>query len=436
MKEPSSVFSDVKRTISGNILGLGIVSFLTDVSSEMIYPLLPAFFAGIVTGTSAAIYVGIMDGVAETVSAFLKYYAGALSDASGRRKPLALAGYVLSGAARPVVAAATAGWHVVALRFLDRVGKGIRTSPRDALIGESVDADVRGIAFSFHRLMDHAGAVLGPVIAGLLLYAMLGGAVLWQVGDGEIAASEVRALRIVFALALVPAIAAAVVLWRSVHEVRSGTPAEASSGTPSEGDSVPGTFYVFLAAVGLFSLGNSTDLFIVLYVQTTFGLGLGHVVALWISLHLAKIALSLPGGRFADRVGRFPAILVGWAIYLVVYMTLPFAGSLWVAWVLIIVYGMYYGATEGAERALIADWAPAASRGRAYGLYHGVLGATVLPANLLFGALWVTFGARVAFLFGASLAAVATLVLLGAAVRGSRRPAVPAQACRLVCVIT
>lgn len=416
--------SYLRRALRGNVLWLGVVSLFTDVSSEMIYPLLPAFFAGLVSVPSAALWIGVMDGIAETVSAFLKLYAGRLSDRLGKRKALTVGGYAISTFARPIVAIATAPWHVVGLRFLDRVGKGIRTAPRDALIGDSVDSDVRGVAFSFHRLMDHTGAVIGPVVAGIMLFAFLGSAMLWQRGNADVTQPEMHALRIVFLLSAIPGIIALIALTLGVRDTKSN-PQQQRAQTDSARQTqnrLPGRLVTFIVAAGLFSLGNSTDLFLVLYVQTTYGLGLGHVVALWISLHIAKIALSIPGGRFSDRVGRFSAIFSGWAIYVVVYASLPFASNVIVAWALIVVYGVYYGLTEGAERALVTDWTSSEDRGRAFGLYHGVIGFTVLPANLAFGFLWTAFGAQWAFFFGAGLATAAAIVLgtLALSTRGRR----------------
>jgi MFS family permease len=210
--------ADIRRAIKGNILFLGLVSFFTDLSSEMIYPLLPVFFTGLVPPAWAAIYIGLMDGIAESTSSLLKIYAGNLSDKFGSRKPLALGGYAISSLARPLMAIAMVGWHVVALRFFDRIGKGIRTSPRDALLSDSVDCDVRGLAFSFHRMMDHAGAVGGPLLATLFLYLTLGSNILWQKGGGAATADEMHALRIVFAIALIPGLAATITIWRWVKD--------------------------------------------------------------------------------------------------------------------------------------------------------------------------------------------------------------------------
>ncbi len=410
MDKSGTLFEVIKRAVRGNVLVLGIVSFFTDVGSEMVYPLLPAFFAGLVPTGLAAVYVGLMDGIAESTSSLLKIYAGGLSDRIRARKPVALAGYALSSLARPFNALAGVGWHVVALRFVDRVGKGFRSAPRDALLSETVDDDIRGVAFSVHRLMDHAGAIVGPLVATALLYAALGTAVLWHHGgdDAVPGADEMHALRTVFALSLVPGLAATLALWRWVKDAPPRVRPAEDDGQPA---TLPRRFYVFLAAVTLFTLGNSSDLFLVFYAQTRFGLGLGWVIALWIVLHLSKMVFSVPGGRLSDLYGRRRAIAAGWVVYVAVYAALPIVGTLPLLCLLLVVYGVYYGLTEGAERALVADAVPPEARGGAYGLYHGAVGLAALPASLLFGVFWAVLGPQTAFLIGASLAAAAVGVL-------------------------
>ncbi|MDY6851650.1 MAG: MFS transporter [Thermodesulfobacteriota bacterium] len=405
--------SDLRRALRGNVFLFGLVSFFNDISSEMVYPLLPMFFTGLVSPAVAAIYIGLMDGLAESVSSLLKIYSGRLSDRLGRRKPLALTGYAVSSLARPLAALATAGWHVIALRVMDRVGKGIRTSPRDALLSESADRDVRGLAFSFHRLLDHAGAVCGPVIAAVFLYFVLGRGLIWGQGTSAVSAEEMRAMRWLFAAALVPGLAATVILWRWVRESpQKKNPHDAGGEQKTlQTPSLPPKFFVFLGAVTLFTLGNSTDLFLIFYAQTHFGLGLGWVIALWVMLHISKIIFSLPGGRFSDRVGRRSAIMLGWMIYIVIYAAMPFVSEFWVTCVLLFSYGAYYGMTEGAERAMVADFVSAPQRGKAYGLYHGAVGLAALPASLLFGVFWAKLGPKAAFLIGASAAAAALLLL-------------------------
>jgi len=401
--------------MAGNVFFLGLVSFCTDFASEAMYPLLPAFFTGLVGASAAAVYVGVMEGLAESVSSLLKLYAGRLSDMRRSRKPLTLIGYAVSAFVRPVMSLAAAGWHVVALRFVDRIGKGLRTSPRDALISETIDADVRGVAFSFHRMMDHAGAVTGPVFAAVFLGATLGNPLLWAADAHAISPVEMHALRRLFVLTLIPGLAAVLVLARWVRE-----PAHKRAEAPGGGDPpetlpprnpTPG-FARFLMAIVLFTLGNSSDLFLVFYAQARFGLGLGWVIVFWIWLHLAKIIFSLPGGRLSDRLGRRHAILAGWAVYTLVYLAFPLAHRLWMLASLLGAYGAYYGLTEGAERALVADFVPPERRGRAYGWYHASVGLAALPASLVFGVFWAKLGPRTAFFIGAALAAAATIVLL------------------------
>ncbi len=402
-----------KQIFQGNVFAFGLVSFLTDLSTEMNYPLLPAFFSGLVPPAAVAVYIGLMEGLAESTASLLKFYAGHLSDRLERRKPLALAGYAISSIIRPFTAIAIAGWHVVAFRLCDRIGKGIRTAPRDALLSESVTADVRGRAFSFHRLMDHAGAVAGPVVAAVFLYLMLGHAMLWQHGNSEAGPREMIALRWLFALSALPGLAATISLWRLVREMPR--PVRAldvdKEGLPSQRSKLNPRFFIFLSAVILFTLGNSSDLFLIFYAQTQFGLGLGWVINLWVLLHLSKIAFSLPGGWLADRFGRQAAIIAGWVIYAAVYIAMPFASHFGKVCALLLFYGVYYGMTEGAERALVADFVAVSDRGKAYGWYHGAVGFATLPASLMFGVFWAKFGPKPAFFIGAFLAASAVVLL-------------------------
>lgn len=413
-----------KQVFAGNVFAFGLVSFLTDLSSEMIYPLLPVFFSGLVPPAAVAVYIGLMEGLAESTASLLKFYAGRLSDRLNRRKPLALTGYAISSVIRPFTAIAGAGWQVVAFRLFDRIGKGIRTAPRDALLSESVTTDVRGRAFSFHRLMDHAGAVTGPLVAAAFLYLMLGQTVLWQHGNHAAGPGEMTALRWLFALAAVPGLAATIALWRLVQERPrpTGTPGVPEKTPSHEKSGLSPRFFFFLLAVILFTLGNSSDLFLIFYAQTRFGLGLGWVISLWILLHISKIIFSLPGGWLADRVGRRTAIVVGWLIYAMVYVAMPFASLFWMVYVLLLFYGVYYGMTEGAERALVADFASVRDRGRAYGLYHGAVGFATLPASLMFGIFWAEFGPMPAFFTGAILSTTAVLLLSGNRIFGGNRP--------------
>jgi len=405
-----------KTAVRGNVLMMGLVSLFTDFSSEMMNPLLPVFIAGLVPLGLAPVYVGLMEGVAETTASLLKIFSGRLSDALGKRKAIVVIGYGLSTVFRPAMALATAGWHIVGMKFADRVGKGLRTSPRDALISDAVDPSVRGLAFSFHRVMDHAGAVLGPLAAIGLLYAMLGGQVfggirLWKGHhEQQVPADLMVALRWLFAFALAPGILAMLTLLAKVREI---APAGAKPGQRFQlmPPGLPRRFYLFVAIVTIFALGNSSDLFLVFYGLERFELGLAQLVGLWVVLHISKIVFSFPGGMLSDKLGRRPLILAGWLVYALVYLGMARAGAAWQFWTLIVVYGAYYGLTEGAEKALVADFVGSEHRGTAFGLYHTAVGLAALPASLLFGVFWKLIGPQWAFSIGAALAALAAVLL-------------------------
>ena len=386
------------------MLVLAAVSFLTDASSEIIYPLLPIFLTTVL-GTSAAA-VGAIEGAAETTSALLKLASGWWSDRASRRKPLVVAGYALASLARPLVAVAQSAAQVLAIRLTDRVGKGIRGSPRDALIAESVDPAIRGRAFGFHRAADHAGAVVGPLIAFALLR--------W----------EQLPLRTVFLFAALPGVLSVIVLVLGVRETpRHARAASATkkAGVPSLDVSLGRAFWTFLASVLLFTLGNSTDAFLILRANQL-GVSVALIPILWAALHVVKSAASVPGGALSDRFGRKPLILAGWAVYAAVYIGFGRATETWHAWALFLAYGTFFGLTEGTQAALIADLVGQARRGTAYGWYYLAVGIGALPASVLFGLIWDRVSPRAAFDVGAGLAFAAALVLLAV------RPQKPADA--------
>jgi len=382
------------------VLVLAAVSLLTDASSEIIYPLLTIFLTTVL-GTSAAA-VGAIEGAAETTSALLKLASGWWSDRASRRKPLVVAGYALASLARPLVAIAQSAGQVLAIRLTDRVGKGIRGSPRDALIAESVDPSIRGRAFGFHRAADHAGAVIGPLIAFALLR--------W----------EQLPLRTVFLFAALPGVLSVIVLVMGVRETprdMRAASATKKAAMPSLGAPLGRAFWTFLISVLLFTLGNSTDAFLILRANQL-GVSVALVPILWAALHVVKSAASVPGGALSDRFGRKPLILAGWAVYAVVYLGFGKATETWHAWALFLAYGMFFGLTEGTQAALIADLVGSARRGTAYGWYYLAVGVGALPASVLFGLMWDRVSARAAFDLGAALAFAAALVLL--AVRPQR----------------
>ena len=378
----SSIFG-----LSRNVLALGLVSLLTDVSSEMIYPLLPLFLTSVLGAGQT--FVGLVEGVAESAASLTKLASGWLSDRLGRRKEFVVAGYTLSTLTRPLVAFALAPWHVLAVRFADRLGKGLRTSPRDALIASSTDAAIRGRAYAFHRSMDHLGAVAGPALAFGLL-AMLG-----------------ERLRMIFLLAAIPGFLSILILILWVSEVQVE---RATSREPRRAARLDGQLIRFLLVVTLFTLGNSSDAFLLLRARDV-GIAVAHLPLLWMFFHVVKAATGMPGGILSDLRGRRGAIIAGWLIYALAYLGFGAASHPWQIWALFAFYGLYFGLTEGVERALIADLVPTERQASAFGVYHFCIGIAALPSSLLMGFLYQRFGAGPAFTVGASLAALSALLL-------------------------
>jgi MFS family permease len=372
-----------------NVLALSAVSLLTDVATEMTYPLLPLFLASLGATATA---VGVIEGAAESTAALLKLVSGWWSDRLSRRKPLVLAGYTVASVIRPLIGLAQSASQVLAIRVADRVGKGIRSSPRDALIADSVDPAIRGRAFGFHRAADHAGAVIGPLLAFALLR--------WEGLD----------LRTLFLWTAVPGALAVVTLLFGVREVPRQAPVRAAQ-VPHSADPkvrLGRRFWALLTVLLIFTLGNSTDAFLLLR-AADLGVDKSLIPILWAMLHVVKSAASTPGGALSDRVGRKPLLVAGWLVYAGVYFALGRASAEWHAWALFAVYGIYFGLTEGVEKALVADLVPAERRGAAFGWYNLALGLGALPASLLFGALWDRWGAATAFSFGAAMALLAAI---------------------------
>jgi len=372
------------RRVPGAVVVLGVASLLTDLSSEMIYPLLPAFLAALGAGPGV---LGLMEGLGEATAAAFKLLAGRWTDRLRRRKPLVLAGYALAGGARPLIGLARIWPAVLGLRFLDRVGKGLRTPPRDALIADVTAPSARGAAFGLHRALDHAGAVLGPLAAALLL--ALG--------------AEAREVML---LSAVPAALVLVVLVRGVREGGGAPPPPPPSPAP-----LGAPFRRLLAALGVFTLARSTDAFLLLRLQHA-GVALADVALLW-SLHsLLRAVAAWGGGRLADRIGARAALLLAWGWFAAVYAGLAVAPGAGGTIALFLAFALHPGLAEPAERAWVAALAPAGRRGAGYGLVHAAVGLGALPGGVLFGAAWAAWGPGPAFLAAAGLACVAALLLL------------------------
>ena len=370
-------------------MALGGVSFLTDIATEMIYPLLPLFLSSVI-GANAS-FIGAIEGAAESTASLLKLASGWWSDKVRKRKPLVMLGYGIATVARPFIAIAQTATQVLAIRLTDRVGKGIRTAPRDALLADSIDAESRGRAFGFHAAMDNAGAVIGPLIAFLLLRQF----------D--------LSLREVFWLAAIPGVLAFIVLAVAVREV-SHPKESAASTTPhlSVSEKLGTRFWLYLGVVFLFTLGNSTDAFLLLRANQL-GVAIALAPILWAFLNFIKAALGTWGGAMSDRVGRKPLIIAGWLIYALVYFGFARATRQWHAWALFASYAVFYALTEGTEKAFVADLVPKERRGAAFGWFHLAIGLGALPASLIFGAIWDRSGSSTAFLFGATLALLAAI---------------------------
>jgi MFS family permease len=326
-----------------------------------------------------------MEGVAEGVSAGVKWCAGRGSDARAR-KPFVLVGYGLATIVRPLLAVATSAWHVVAIRTTDRIGKGLRSAPRDALVAHSVSPERRGHAFGFHNMMDNIGGAVGPVVAFALMRG-LG----WP-------------LRAIFAVTLIPGlVAVAIVAWGVTEPAAPvDLPREKTAGASH---ALPAKLRAYLALVALFTLGASADSFLMLRLSDL-GLATAWLPIAWVSLNASKALTNMPGGKASDRFGRARVQVAGWLVYAAAYALFPATRSVALTWTLLIAYGGYYGLTEGGEKALVADLAPPELRGRAYGALHAVTGLTVLPANAIFGALYAHH-VQLAFWTSAGCAATA-----------------------------
>ena len=387
--------------ISGNVLMLGLVSLLTDVSSEMIYPLLPLFVTGVLGAGPA--FLGVIEGIAESTAALLKLASGIASDRIRGRKGLVLAGYALSSLSRPLIALAGSPLAVLAVRFSDRVGKGIRTSPRDALIADSTAPLQQGKAFGFHRSLDHVGAIIGPLSAFVLMA--------WFVTD----------MRTVFWLAALPGVLAVALIVFKVRDM----PHEVPAGTGAAVRMAPaGNIRGFLLILLLFTLGNSSDAFLLLRAGQL-GVTPARIPLLWTFFHVVKMSSAMPFGTLSDRIGRRGVIVAGWAVYALAYAGFALAASEVHIWLLFAWYGLFYGMTEGVEKAYMSDLAAPAERGNAFGWYNFAVGIGALPASLLFGVIWQKGSPQAAFGFGAGLACLAALLLLAWAPRAVRRPPQP-----------
>jgi MFS family permease len=405
---------------------LGWVSLATDAATELVYPLLPFFLTRVLH--AGAVSLGVIEGAAEAANSLLKIWAGRVADRSERKRPLVLLGYSISSLARPFIAVTTTWMQVFTVRVLDRVGKGIRSAPRDAMLASWATPTTRGRVFGFHRGMDHTGAIIGPTLASVFLFFYP------------------EQYRLLFGLTIIPgAIAVGLIfLVREPDQVprraetRSPTPTGVVSGFPGSpkprsggGGSravdraavvapaispavapgpLPRSFTHFMVVLALFTLGNSTDAFLLLRLTDAAG-SVRFVPLMWAALHVVKASVSMAAGSWSDRIGRRAVIATGWLVYAVVYAGFAWSTSIVALFTWFLLYGFYFGFAEGAEKALVADLAPADRHGFAFGIYNAVTGIGALAASVFFGLVWDTYGTTAAFGLGAALALVATAVL-------------------------
>jgi MFS family permease len=398
-EEPTSrpTIKDLPR----NVWAVGLTSFFMDVSSEMVINIIPLFLANVL-GVQTSI-IGLIEGIAEATASILKLFSGWLSDKLGGRKWLAVAGYGLSAFSKPFFYIASS-WELIAgVRWADRIGKGIRTAPRDALVADSVTKEVRGLAFGFHRAMDTAGAMVGLIIAAV---------VVWMAQANNLDLSKPTFQTIVL-LSLAPAFLGVLSLAIGAKDVAVDKKRELpkfslkSMGKP---------FSIFLVIVSIFTLGNSSDAFLVLRAQNL-GISVIGILLMLVVFNLIYALVSTPAGSLSDRVGRRRLIVGGWLVYAAIYLGFALAQQAWQVWVLYMVYGFYYGMAYGTANAMVADLVPEELRGTAYGSYNAIIGLLAFPSSLIAGLLWqgagswTGFGPSAPFFFGGSLALIAALLM-------------------------
>jgi MFS family permease len=396
--------SNIKTGLRGlprNVWAVSLTSFFMDISSEMVINILPLFLSNVL-GVKTNI-IGIIEGVAEATASILKLFSGWLSDKLKARKWLAVTGYAISALSKPFFYFANSWEAIGAVRWADRVGKGIRTSPRDALVADSVDEETRGLAFGFHRAADTAGAMIGLLIAL---------AVVWFAQSNNLDLTA-HTFRTVVLISLAPAILAVLALSLGSQDV----PVKGVRALPRFAFSSLGKpFITFMIIVSIFDLGNSSDAFLVLRAQER-GLTVIGVLGMLVTFNLVYTLVSTPAGSLSDRIGRRKLIVGGWLVYAAIYYGFALAQTALQIWALYTLYGIYYGMAFGTANALIADLVPEALRGTAYGTYNAILGILNFPASVIAGILWQGafswsgFGPAAPFFFGASLALIASILM-------------------------
>jgi MFS family permease len=393
--------------IPRNLLAVSLGSFFTDISSEMIVYLLPLFLTNVLGAQTAV--VGLVEGVAESTASLTRLISGWLSDKIGKRKGLTIFGYSLSAVAKPLFLLANTWPLVLLLRFFDRLGKGIRTAPRDALVADSVRAETRGFSFGLHRAADTAGATIGLAVAAIVTYAAGAGA----------AKLTAATFHTVVWLSIIPGflgVISLLVLAREVPAALKPKPAASPAGSAAGGKAIARRYNPrlvgFFIVVALFTLGNSSDAFLVLRAQNR-GLSVFDVMLAIFVMNAVYTLVSIPAGKRSDKIGRGKVLVAGWVVYGLVYLGFALAGASWQIWILYALYGLYYAMVEGTARAYVADLSAPEARGTAYGIFNAAVGIMAFPASLIAGILWQGvfgwqgLGPAAPFFFGSAMALVA-----------------------------
>jgi MFS family permease len=376
-----------------NVVALGMVSLFMDISSEMIYPLIPLFLNNVLLASKT--YIGLIEGVAESTASVLKVFSGWLSDKLGKRKSIILWGYGISVFSRPILATATSWLGVLTYRFTDRLGKGVRTAPRDAIIADSTESGSLGKAFGFHRSMDTVGAVIGPALAFLIL-ALPGGR-----------------FQTVFWISMIPGFFALACIAIFVNDVKRQTPAniETSFLSSVSFGRLERNFKAFLTVVTIFTLGKTSEAFLILRVQEL-GVAVAAIPLLYLSFNGVSALLSTPLGIMADRIGKRRMVLASYVFFAVIFLGFAFATSQLHGWLLFFAFGVFVAMNEGVQRAYVATMIEPEIMATGYGIYHTIVGLAALPSSIIGGALWEHFGPQALFFYGAAMALIASLLFV------------------------
>ncbi len=380
----------VKKTLFNNVFFIGLISFFGGISQDLILPILPIYLSTVLHLDKS--FIGLTEGLVTSSASIFKIVSGYLSDRIRSRKSIVFVGYLLSLIGRPLLALTTSSGVVLLLRFIDGVGKGIKDSPKDALIADTTDAATRGRSFGIARALDTLGSVVGPLILFAILYLLR---------DNDLK------YHYVFFIAAIPLFFTLAILQIYVKE----TPLKEKSTTQIPSSILPRKFYIFLAIMIVFTLGNSSDTFLILRAQNV-GVAVLAIPLVYALFNFFYAAASIPLGTLSDRIGREKVIILGWLAYALAYLGFAIAAQTYQIWILFAFYGIYYATTEGVAKALIADLVVSEHRGKAYGIYNSVIGLIALPASVIAGFLWDAIGAPAPFFFGAAMSGIATILLL------------------------